>query len=323
MGESRSPWLRLSQLVFENFGLKALSLFLALIAFWMVRGAEEAQRTVFVELIATTPSRGQRMLVSELPERIRLTLKGSRFILNSLRSTEIPPVHIDLSAVTASVYHLSPDDFELPGGVEVVQVEPSAIPLTWEERISKRLPIFPIFEGELLPHLALADSPEVNPTHATFEGAASQLEGLESVGTEPIPLYGLSPGRYERQVGFARLPSHVQPLGPRLVTVRFEIKQKLIEKVLNSEISAIGQAVRELRPSHLRIALRGTDEALQGLDAASIVAYVDARELEGSGATGAHFLPVQIKGIPQGVEVLSMEPQEALVFLHPPTPSKR
>ena len=56
-----------------------------------MRGAEEAQRAVFVDVVAVTPpDTSERMLTCDLPAKVRLTLRGSRSILNALHGKPIP-----------------------------------------------------------------------------------------------------------------------------------------------------------------------------------------------------------------------------------------
>lgn len=300
-------------LLLDNLGLKVISLVCAMAVFWLVRGAEEAQRAVFVDVIATTPpATSERMLTSDLPAKVRLTLRGSRSILNALHSDEIPPVQVDLSASTASLYYFDPETFELPGGVEVVQIAPPTIPLAWAERSSRSVSIVPAMEGAPEPGLMLAGTPSVRPSTTMLRGPAPDLATVERLMTDPVTISGLPAGRYERRVGLVRLPGHVENAGETTITVSFELAPEVAQRsVPRLEIAVIGGVAREVRPTRVRVTLRGSPLVLDAMDALSLVPYVDVGALEPEAGTQA--VPVQVRGIPQGVELAGVEPDEALV----------
>lgn len=306
-------------LLVENLGLKVLSLVMAVTVFWLVRGAEEAQRAVFVDVVAVTPpASSSRMLTSDLPAKVRLTLRGSRSILNALRADEIPPVQVDLSTTEASLYYFEPEAFELPGGVEVVQIAPPTLPLAWAERAQRTVQVSPALEGAADGGLMLQGTPLVRPTTVTLRGPEPDLATIDRITSEPVNVSGLVAGHYERRVPLARLPGHVEVVGDPVVTVSFDISPEVAERVVpRLEVAVIGGVAREVRPGRVRVTLRGAPRVLDALDAPSLVPYVDV-----SGVTseqGALALPVRVRGVPEGVELADVEPEEALVTVAPVT----
>jgi hypothetical protein len=130
--------------------------------------------------------------------------------------------------------------------------------------------------------------------------------------TEPVPVGGLPAGRYERRVTITRLPGHVDVVGERTVTVFFELQPEVAERsVPRLEVAVIGGVVREVRPGRVRVTLRGPPRVLDAMDAPSIVPFVDVAPLDA--AAGTQALPVRVRGIPEGVELVRVEPEEALV----------
>jgi YbbR domain-containing protein len=297
----------------DNLGLKVVSLATALAIFWLVRGAEEAQRAVFVDVVAVTPpATSDRMLTSDLPAKVRVTLRGSRSILNALRADDIPPVQVDLSSTTASLYYFDPEAFEVPGGTEIVQIAPPTLPLSWAERATQTVPIVAAIEGSPDSGLMIAGTPLVRPASVNLTGPAPDLAAIERVMTEPVAVGGLPAGRYERRVTITRLPSHVDVIGERTVTVSFELQPEVAERsVPRLEIAVVGGLVREIRPSRVRVTLRGPPRVLDAMDAPSIVPFVDVSGLAEGAVTQA--VPVRVRGIPDGVELVRVEPEDALV----------
>ncbi len=73
----------------ENVGLKIISLVAAIVLFSLVRGSEDAQRSVFVDVVATLPSPASgKILIGEIPDKVKVTLRGSRSLLNSIGRNE-------------------------------------------------------------------------------------------------------------------------------------------------------------------------------------------------------------------------------------------
>ncbi|MBC7173017.1 MAG: hypothetical protein H5U40_11335, partial [Polyangiaceae bacterium] len=103
--------------IFQDLGLKAASLVAALVLFSVVHGAEDAQKSIYVDLITLLPSEDSgRMLVSDVPVRVRVTLTGSRSQLNAIRQEQLPPVQIDLRNHRGDEYFFADEDVDLPVG---------------------------------------------------------------------------------------------------------------------------------------------------------------------------------------------------------------
>lgn len=316
MKSSATAPTTLRGLLVDNLSLKVTSLVIAMAIFWLVRGSEEAQRSVFVDVVAVTPPEtASQMLTSDLPAKVRLTLRGSRSLLNTLRADSIPPVQVDLSNTSSDLYYFEPEAFELPGGMEVLQVAPPTIPLTWSERGRRAVSVAAQLNGQLASGLMVAGT-SVRPESLMVRGPAPQLSGLEQVLSTGINLASLPVGRHERRVPIARLPAHMEVEGSHslddvLVTVTIDVAQEVSERTLSrAEVAALGN-VRELRPARVRVIVRGEPSVVNAIEPASVVPFVEATQLDP--ALGAQSLPVRVRGLPTGVEVVRVEPDEVLV----------
>ncbi len=296
----------------ENLGLKITSILVSVLLFSVFRGAEDAQRSVLVDVVAELPPESDaRILTSDLPAKVRLTLRGSRSLLNSIRADDLPPIEIDLSETQASVYYFEPERFEVPAGVEIAQVSPDALPLTWVDRTQRAFPVFARLEGRPDPGMMVIGEPTVRPATVVLRGPTPDLAGMDRIVTEPIQLAGLAAGRYERRVAIPRLPTHVQFVGDASVTVQFEIAPEIAERAIpRLDVATVGGPVRELRPVRVRVLLRGPPVLLDAIDPQSIVPYVDGSALDAEG--GAQSILVRVRGIPDGVELAGVDPEEVL-----------
>jgi YbbR domain-containing protein len=303
-------------LVFDHFGLKVFSLVASIALFWLVRGAEDAQRSFFVDVVAVLPEASSgRILLSDIPDRVRITLRGSRALLNAIRRDEIPPIQVELDP-RERIYYFDPERVEVPAGVEILQIAPATIPLQWADRVQRRLPIQATLDGQPGPGLMLAGPPVVRPPTVTVSGPASEISPLDHITTGPITITGLEAGHHERRVPLMRLPPHSEYEGESMVTVVVEIRPEIAERTVpHLEIAVVGGTVRELRPGRVRVTLRGRPSALDALDPQSIVPYVDVAELP-VGA-GAQPVPVRVRGISDGIELVDVEPDDVLA-----TPSR-
>lgn len=302
----------LRALLTENVGLKAISLVVAVLLFTVVRGAEDAQRSVLVDVVAVLPPPSDtRILTSDLPAKVRLTLRGSRSLLNSVRTDDLGPIQLDLSETHASVYYFEAEQFSVPAGVEVTQVSPDALALTWAERTQRVLPVEARLDGRPRPGMMVVGEPTVRPATITLRGPESDLATIDRVMTEPIALATLSEGRLERRVALARLGSHVEVVGDEDVTVQIEIAPEIAERAVpRLDVAVVGGALREVRPARVRVTLRGPPTRLDEIDAPSIVPYVDVSTIDP--AAGTQSVLVRVRGIPDGVELVGVDPEEVL-----------
>ena len=87
---------RLRAALTENVGLKLLSFMCALLLYSLVHGSQDAQKSVSVDLVMLLPpDAAKRVLVSPLPPRVRVTLRGSRSQLDELHADDIGNVQLD------------------------------------------------------------------------------------------------------------------------------------------------------------------------------------------------------------------------------------
>ena len=289
-----------------NFGLKLTSLVAAIVLFSVVRGAEDAQRSVYVDVVALLPAPSSgKMLISELPDRVRLTLKGSRSQVNAIRPELLPPVQIDLTDSSLHYYYFADDEFELPGAVTITQVAPASVELEWADRMEKTLPVQPLMTGAPPEGLALGEPPRAEPNEVVVIGPADRLRPLRAVRTDPLDLSEVEVGAQSRRLRIERLPEHCRVVGEDRVDVRFEVVRDLAERTFPGvSVVVEGGRARELSASRVTVVIRGVPSQIDLIDPAQVQAVVDVtgREL------GETEVPIAIRGVPGGVEVTTVEP---------------
>src|ERR1700722_4182705 len=104
---------RLRSLVTENLNLKLLSFAFALVLYSLVHGSQDAQRSLRLNLEALLPAAPDRVLMTTLPDKIVVTVRGPKSAVDELNADDMGSVQLDLRA----------------GGETRVNIESSMIPV--------------------------------------------------------------------------------------------------------------------------------------------------------------------------------------------------
>ncbi|MEM9074150.1 MAG: CdaR family protein [Myxococcota bacterium] len=306
----------LREIVTNNLGLKLTSLVAAIVLFSIVRGAEDAQRSVFVDVVALLPApESGKMLVSDLPDRVRITLKGSRSQVNAIRPELLPPVQIELTDTDLRYYYFADDEFDVPAGITITQVAPTSIPLRWADRLERSLPVQARVEGAPPEGLALGAPPRVEPFEVRVVGPREQLEPLRVVRTEPLELTSIGVGAHTRRVPLEPLCEHCRILDEEPIEVRFEVMRDLAERAFPGLSVVIeGGESRQTEPAMVSVSVRGLPSEIDLIDPAQVQAVIDLGGLD----AGPALVPVAVRGVPPGVEVTAVEPANVNVVVTVP-----
>lgn len=304
----RVTWTRF---ITNNLGLKLMALGLSVMLFSLVHSDVDAQRSMFINVVALLPPpEADRMLVSELPTQVKVTLRGSRSRLSDLSRDDFSPIQLDLRKGTSGYYYLRPADVDVVGGVHVISVDPATVPLTWAAVARKRLPVHARIEGKLDTHHRLRGPAQPKPGEVNVRGPKSALADLSTVSTDVISLEGLRAGHYVRRVALAPLPKLVTYDGDAHVEVDLDVDAVVAERVVRHlDVAVLGAPAAMLRPDRVAVTLRGPQELLAELDPDEIVPYIEM-----SGAMTATLVvhDVQLRGVPDGLEVVRIAPSNVL-----------
>jgi YbbR domain-containing protein len=308
---TEATWVqRVQRVVLQNIGLKTFSLLVSIGLFTVVHGSEAGQRSLYVPVVALLPPESSgKVLVGELPDRVKLTLSGSRSVLNSVEP--IDSVQIDLTDGQA-FYQFESDAFGLPAGIEA-QVTPASLTLLWESRLEKKLPVRVQLGGSPDPTLELDSKPLVMPAMVTVSGPRSVVNVMNDVLTEPVTVSGLPEGNHRRNVPLLPLPKQVSVTPAGAVTVELALEAKRAQRRLRRlMVTPVGIASTvTVRPIHVDVVVAAQERVLEELDPEHVVPVAD---LAGSNLTsGVISIPVQLRGLPEGIKVVRIEPHEVLI----------
>jgi YbbR domain-containing protein len=297
----------------DNLGLKAFALVASIVLFSLVHSEEDAQRSVFLDVVALLPPpESETMLIGTIPDQVKVTLRGNRSRINGIQRDELPTVQIDLTDTKSHYYYFDPSSIKLPVTVNVVRIEPAAFPLTWAKKASRKVPVKPRITGSTGTGYSVRQPVVVIPSEITIVGPQSEIKSITNINTSLIVLDGMEPGKHERRVPLEPLPNNVTAVEDSAVKVELEIAAEVAERTLvRLEIAAVGESNVVFRPSRVAVTLRGPRHILQDIDPEQLVPYV---EIPVANATlGATPQRVKLRGVPEDVEVVRISPSDVLV----------
>jgi len=301
---------RFQRIVRQNLGMKLISLVVSLALYTVVHGSAAGQRSLYVPVVALLPPEAaHKVLVGDIPDKVKLTLSGSRSVLNSIAAVEA--VQIDLTA-GQKYFYFEPDQFGLPGGIDV-QVTPTTLALDWEDRLDRKLPVRLQVASGPDAGLVLAGTPGVAPAQVLVQGPKSSVEALTELATEPLSIAGLPAGVHRRRVPLLPLPKHVSTVDASDITVEITLEPRREERRLKRLPVAVMGTPDDVvaRPAHVDVLVAAPTVMLGELDPEHLVPVVDVTGLELT--QGAVSAPVKIRGLVDGVRVVRIEPAEVLV----------
>jgi YbbR domain-containing protein len=298
----------------ENLGLKASALGIAILMFSLVHGAEDMERNVYVDVVVQPPPDAKDMiLVTEVPDRVRVRLKGSRARLNAIRQENLAPVDVELKTKDEPQYYFEKEVFDLPTGVTVMGVVPPSVVFKWVPRAVRDLPVQVFLDGELRAGLEWATDPEVFPQTIMVEGPRDVVNSMRSVRSMDLDVEALEEGVVQREIPLVGAPAYTS-FEPQTVLVTLRVQQKMKERVLSPlRVSAEGVVPRSMRPKAVTIRVRGPELLVDQLDPASVLAVVNV--VASPEDKGSRSVPVELRGLPDGVELLEVVPDTITVLL--------
>jgi YbbR domain-containing protein len=294
---------------FGNFWLKVISLGIALLLWFSV------SRDALVERSIRVPLEFQNIpevleIVGDAPSTADVRVRGASSILARLEPGDVVAV-LDLKGARqgSRLFHLITDQVRAPFGIDVSQVAPPTVALTFERSGSKVVPVRPAVEGEPAAGYVLGRA-TCDPDSVEVVGPESRLEQLQEATTEPVSVEGAA-ARVEDRVTIGVVDGALRLRTPRSATVRVEVVPAPIERSINGvEVRPLGLDARRtarVEPNAVSVVVRGARERLAGLAPSDVQVHVDLATL----GPGRYTLPVQAE--PADFAVVGIDPKSVQV----------
>lgn len=282
----KAPW------PLGHFGLKVLSVGFAVLLWLVVSGDETVERGLRVPLELQQFPAGIEMM-GEAPSLVDVRVRGASSTLSRLSPGDIV-AELDLKAAREGrrLYQMTPELVRVPFGVQVVQVTPPTVALTFEASLSKQVPVVPAVEGDPAPGYVVGKI-LVDPPVVEVVGPRSAITKVTEALTEPVSVAGAHAKVMDTvTVGF--LDSALRLKTPRLAQVTVDVMPGPVERTIRERPVRLkgigGNVVARALPNAVDVVLRGSREGVNRVDQDQVAVSVD---LSGLGI-GDYALPVHV-----------------------------
>jgi len=176
--------------VLHNLGLKVLSLMLATGMWFMISRDEQPAEVAVRAPIVFKDMPGQVEISSESIPEAQIRVRGPERLIRQLRVNEVQ-AEIDLGGIKSGerTFDLTAHQVRHPRELEVVQIVPSQLHLSFDTKVTRQVEVHPrvtgVFAtGEQIVQV-LAD-----PSHITITGPRHHVETIDAATTDPIDATG-------------------------------------------------------------------------------------------------------------------------------------
>ena len=284
--------------LFDNVGLKFLSMVLAITVFLLVNTDRDREISARVGVSYTLPD--DKVLVSERLDEVRITVKGPWRRLRRFDERELQRINLDLRHAPTGEVAITPDMIHLPSGLTITSISPRTVRVAFDRRVERIVEVSAQLAGRPQHGYVVA---EVKPQPATIKvrGAEGTLAALSSVKTHEIPVEGRAES-FSTEAAL-ELPDGVETEGPSQVVVQVAVDEELVtRKMPGMTVAVRGDGVDSshwtVTPAQVDVTLTGTLLSVEKARAAlQPVVKVSGND------TRTRDVDVTVEGLPPGIGV--------------------
>jgi YbbR domain-containing protein len=215
----------LARVVLENYPLKLIAMGLAVALYLLVHDDDSAQRQLNCGVVAILPpSTANRVLVSDPPTEVQLTLRGARSRLIALKKTDFEPIQMDLRNHDQSTYAFDARSIRLPDSVQLVQISPSRIQLSWQPRVQRAVPLRVGLSGRPPRGFDARVLEVVGAKTVVISGPQDAVEHATELVTHEASVAGLVQGTHQLSTVLKPLADHLSYITTPTANVRVEVR---------------------------------------------------------------------------------------------------
>jgi YbbR domain-containing protein len=174
------------KLLFDNWGIKLISLGLSLTLWFYVTSKGKTEMTLTVPLELRNIPQGMTV-VGDVAGSLEMRVQGQERVLRdiSIGKKVIGILDLSMTKVGENTVRISPDDIRRPAGVTVTYMSLSEAKVKLEPLVRKILKLKPVLHGAPAAGYRLAGI-TVTPPKITVEGPESVISTLVILQTMPI-----------------------------------------------------------------------------------------------------------------------------------------
>jgi len=296
----------------DNLPMKAVSLAIAVVLWFVIAGEKTSERGLAVPVeLQNVPINLE--MTGEAVNTVEVRLRASPGIIHALGPGEIS-AQVDLagSAEGERIIHLSPEAIRVPFGVRVVKITPSILTLNFERTLQKVVPVRPRFLGRPAPGREVIEVTS-DPAEVHISGPKSRVQEVESAFTEPVSLEGASSDVTEA-VSVGLEDPMLRLFGAARVTVTARLAEIKARRTFDAVPVAVRGGVALVRPSVVQVTLAGPQASLDRLKPEDLRPFV-AIDSSLSGAVQAAKVALELPPAIPGLSLVAVEPAELTLKL--------
>ncbi|HEY1553330.1 MAG TPA: CdaR family protein [Kofleriaceae bacterium] len=286
--------------LFENIGLKFLSVVLAVTVFLLVNTDRDREISARVGVSYTVPD--DKVLVSPRLDEVNVTIKGPWQRLRRFDERELDRIHLDLRRAPSGELpiRITPEMIHLPPGLTIADWSPHTMPVQFDARVEKIVEITPQVVGRPQHGYVISDAKAV-PATIKLRGAETTLAALTSVRTHEISVDGRADSfAVETEVD---APDGVQVETPTPILARVSIDEELVTRKVPGLVvqlrgeTGVDVSKWQVEPAQVEVTLTGALLAVEKARAAM------APVVKVSPGDKPREADVSIDGVPPGIGV--------------------
>jgi YbbR domain-containing protein len=294
----------------RNWRLKVSALAMA-VFLWAVVQTEPRTEETFSSVPVRVEISDTMWTISgaPVPATVDLRLGGpAREIIRLAREGATLRVPIATVGSQDTVVSLRRDWVELGqrSGLIVESVSPSAIRISFERAVTRRVPVSMRMRGSVRDGLALARDVAVNPRLVRVRGPESRVRGLDSIALQPFDL-----GRVTDSDIFTVAVDTSGLAGASVVpqTVTLDVRvEEVVQRLLGGFVVHTdvtpGQAELVADPMTIELTLSGARTVVTALDPSLLRISVPEGVLEGMAPGEERVVGVLVEGVPELVTAI-------------------
>ncbi len=268
--------------LFDNVGLKIVSMLCALSIYAFIHGAETVQRTFSVGVVSVMPpDAANRQLRTPLPTEVGVTVRGPRTELDRMTAGDLGSLKLDLRTGHETKIDLDPEALSIPAGVKVEQMFPASINVRWDDVVNSKIKVQVTRTGELEPGFVVQGT-LVDPEAVLVRGPRSVVDVMQSVRTVPFDITGLGEGTHKRVLALDIPPDGIV-FDAEEVTAAVEVaREERTASFAAIAVEVIGMPKAKVQPPVVNIRVKGPAELVRSLERVSVVPRVEIAEADRS-----------------------------------------
>jgi len=272
---------RLLPLITENWSLKVIALVVSIGLYVLLHAGGESVRTLEVDLIRGPEKDPTKVLLTPIPPRVHVTVQGPRALIDDIVSPA-DAISLDLNG-QPGVIRFEDYAIKLPPGVRKLGVNPTALNLRWDTRVSKRLKVEPTWSANPEGLVVKPASVSVTPATVLLSGPKSRIDpiqGLKSTTVELNRPVGTHIQSVFIAIDAAGLIDGNVTVEPEQVEVRFElIAETKARTFTNVPVLVLKGKGVTLRPRNVSVVVTCPPKKTDELREETIVPKIDLEAL--------------------------------------------